>query len=194
MREHLNTAARMTFVTLILTGLLYPVLMTSLAKAIFPAQAGGSLVMDDDHIIGSTLIGQRFSRPYYFQGRPSAAGADGYDGSASSGSNLSPTSKKLRDRVAVDVTRLRAENPDASGPVPVDLVTASASGLDPDLSPEAARWQATRVAKARGVPVPEVEALIAANVKPRTFGFLGEPRVNVLRLNLELDRRFERSP
>ena len=190
MKEHLGVAARMTVVTLLLTGLVYPLLMTGLAGAIFPRQAKGSLIIEDDHPIGSALIGQTFTQPFYFQSRPSAAGANGYDGAGSSGSNLGPTSKKLRDRVAADVARLQADNPEARGPVPVELVTASASGLDPHLSPEAARWQAPRIAKARGVSIEQVEALVTENVEPRTLGFFGEPKVNVLRLNLELDRRF----
>jgi len=164
--------------------------MTWTAEALFPNQAQGSLISDDDATIGSDLIGQSFTKPYYFQGRPSAAGANGYDGAASSGSNLGPTSKKLRDRVARDVARLKADNPDAHDLVPVDLVTASASGLDPDLSPEAARWQAPRIAKARGISTGQVEAVVNVMIESRTLGFFGEPRVNVLRLNLELDRRF----
>lgn len=190
MKREFWIAVRMTAVTLILTGLLYPLAVTGLAQVLFPRQANGSLVAAGGRVVGSDLIGQRFTSPGHVQGRPSAAGADGYDASASGGSNLGPTSQKLRDRVAKDIARLRTENPDAIGPVPVELVTASGSGLDPHLSPEAARWQAPRVAKARGASVVDVERLIQNRVEPRTFGFLGEPRVNVLLLNLDLDTRF----
>jgi len=191
MRSEIATAARMTVVTLVLTGLAYPLLITAIAQLAFPRQANGSLVMaSDGRVIGSQLIAQGFKRPGYFQPRPSAAGADGYDAAASSGANLGPTSQRLRERVAADLERLKGENPAAAGAVPIELVTASGSGLDPDVSPEAARWQAPRVAGARGVAVEDVMQLIEAQVEPRTLGLLGEPRVNVLLLNLELDRRF----
>jgi len=192
MKKELVVALRMTVVTLVLTGLAYPLIVTGVAQVVFPWRANGSVVSADGRVVGSELIGQGFKSPAYFQPRPSAAGADGYDAAASSGSNLGPTSQKLRDRVAADVARLRAENPQASAEVPVELVTTSASGLDPHLSPVSAQWQVARVAAARGVTVGDVQALVDARTEPRTFGLLGEPRVNVLLLNLDLDRRFGR--
>jgi len=192
MKGQAMTALRMTLVTLILTGIAYPLAVTGLARILFPWQSQGSLVLRGGRLLGSELIGQRFENPAYFQGRPSAAGAAGYDAAASSGSNLGPTSKPLRDRVAAEVARLKAENPDAPRPVPIELVTTSGSGLDPHLSPKAARWQARRVAARRGVSVTDLEALIDEHVEDRDLALLGEPRVNVLLLNLDLDRRFPR--
>jgi K+-transporting ATPase ATPase C chain len=190
MRTEILVALRMTAVTLVLTGLGYPLLITGIAQVAFPHPANGSLVTSEGRVVGSELIAQGFAKPAYFQPRPSAAGANGYDPTASSGSNLGPSSQKLRDRVAADLARLRTDNPQAPGPVPVELVTASGSGLDPHLSPEAALWQAPRVAAARGAALGDVETLVKAGVEGRTFGLLGEPRVNVLLLNLALDRRF----
>jgi len=189
MNRELMIAARMTLVTLVLLGLAYPLGVTAVASVLFPRQASGSLVAREGRVVGSELIGQGFANAAYFQPRPSAAGA-GYDAAASSGSNLGPTSQKLRDRVAADVARLQTENPQAQGAVPSELVTTSASGFDPHLSPEAARWQAARVATARGVAASEVVGLVDRHTEARTFGVLGEPRVNVLLLNLDLDQRY----
>jgi K+-transporting ATPase ATPase C chain len=186
-------AIRATVVTLVLTGLLYPFVMTGLAQVLFPWRANGSLVTDEKgQVVGSELIAQGFSNPAYFQPRPSAAGEKGYDATSSSGSNLGPTSKKLQDRINGDLKRLKAENPEATGPVPAELVTASASGLDPHLSPEAMLWQLPRVAKARNVSADRAKAVVDSHVEGRTFGILGEHRVNILLVNLALDRQFGR--
>ena len=186
-------AARVACFTLLLTGVAYPLLVTGLAQVLFPYQAGGSLVRDDrGRLVGSALIGQRFSHPAYFQPRPSAAGEPGYDPTASGGSNLGPTSQKLRDRAISDLERLKKDNPEAAAAVPAELVTTSASGLDPHLSLAGALWQAPRVARARGVAPERLEALVRSSMEDRDGGFLGEPRVNVLLLNLALDRQFGR--
>jgi len=186
MWEQLLPAVRMTLVLTVLTGMLYPALVTGIAQAIFPKQANGSLIEVNGKVIGSELIGQKFSKPEYFQGRPSAAG-DGYDAANSGASNLGPTSQKLVDRIKADAEKFRKENPDFSGPMPADLLTASASGLDPHLSPASAAAQIARVARARGITQEQAQQLVERFTEPRQFGFLGEPRVNVLKLNIELE-------
>lgn len=189
--SELVPAIRTTVVTLILTGLVYPLVMTGAAQALFHDRAQGSLVTDAaGKVVGSELLAQGFSLPGYFQPRPSAAGEKGYDPLASGGSNLGPTSKKLQERAAKALAQLRADNPDAPGPVPVELLTASGSGLDPHLSPAAVLWQAPRVASARRVSLERIRSLVAEFTEGRDLGVLGEPRVNVLALNLALDRRF----
>src|SRR5580765_7350200 len=186
--KQLLIALKVTLVLTLLTGVMYPLLVTGLAKALFRDKADGSMIQAKGHIVGSTLIGQRFTKPEYFHGRPSAAGNDGYDAAGSSGSNLGPTSQKLADRVAADVKTFRAENPAFTGPIPGDAVTASGSGLDPHLSPEAIDAQVPRVAAARGMTANAVSRLVAANTEDRQIGILGEPRINVLKLNLALDK------
>src|SRR6266550_873310 len=191
MKNVFGIAIRTTIVTLVLTGLIYPFVMTGLSQVLFPWRANGSLVTDEKgQVVVSELIAQGFANSAYFQPRPSAAGEKGYDATSSGGSNLGPTSKKLQDRINYDLKRLKAENPLATGPVPAELITASASGLDPHLSPEAILWQVARVAKARGIATDRVKAVVDSNVEGRTFGILGEPRVNVLLANLALDRQF----
>ena len=185
--KNITTAVLMTIVTTILFGLIYPLVVTGLAQVIFPENANGQLLRSSDGtVIGSRLIGQPFSSPGYFQSRPSAAGASGYDAGASSGSNLGPTNQKLIDRVKADVERLKAENP--GKPVPIDLVTTSGSGLDPHISPASAEFQVARVARERGIGEDELRRIVSAHTEGRQFGFLGEPTVNVLELNLDLDR------
>jgi K+-transporting ATPase ATPase C chain len=185
--KNLVTAILMTIVTTLLLGLIYPLLVTGLAQVIFPEQANGSLIKSSDGaVLGSRLIGQPFSSPGYFRSRLSAAGPVGYDAGASSGSNLGPTNQKLIDRVKADVEKLRAENP--GQPVPIDLVTTSASGLDPHISPAAAEFQVPRVARERAMTEDELRRLMKEHTEGRQFGFLGEATVNVLELNMELDR------
>jgi len=183
-------ALRITLAFTVLTGLLYPGLVTGVCQLLFPRQANGSLVEVNGQAVGSSLIGQNFTKPEYFHPRPSAAGSDGYDASASAGSNYGPTNQKLIDRVKASADQFRKENPDYSGPIPSDLVTTSGSGLDPDISAASGEAQAPRIAKARGITVDQVRQLIASNTDGRALGFLGEPRVNVLALNLDLDRQF----
>jgi K+-transporting ATPase ATPase C chain len=190
MLKQLGPAFRITLVLTVLTGLLYPGLVTGLCQLLFHRRANGSLVYVNGQAVGSALLGQNFTKPEYFHPRPSAAGNDGYDPTASAGSNYGPTNQKLIDRVKASVNAFRKENPRYKGPVPADMVTASASGLDPDISPASAEAQAARVAKARGVNLEQIQQIISARTEGRQLGFLGEPRVNVLSLNLELDQRF----
>ncbi len=185
MRKNLIISVLYTIVTAILLGVCYPLLMTGLAQALFRDKANGQLIIKNGQVIGSRIIGQAFTGAGYFHGRPSAAGTNGYDASSSSGSNYGPTNKKYVDQVASDVAALQAERPGA--PVPVDLVTRSASGLDPDITPAAAAFQVPRIAKARGMSDEQVNDLVAKHTRRRQLGFLGEARVNVLELNLDLD-------
>jgi K+-transporting ATPase ATPase C chain len=182
----------MMLVMTVLTGLLYPLAVTGLCQVFFRDEANGSLITVNGQVIGSELIGQNFTKPEYFQPRPSAAGNDGYDATASGGSNLGPTNKKLIDRVQASVDKFHKENPGYSRPIPADLLTTSGSGLDPHISPASAEAQAERVAKARGASADQIRSMIASHTEGRDLGFLGEPRVNVLQLNLELDRTFPR--
>jgi len=194
-RQELIVSLRATAVTLVLTGLLYPLLTTAAANVLFPRRAQGSFVEDErGNVVGSELIAEPFAGDAYLQPRPSAAGEKGWDASGSGGSNLGPTSRALRDRAAKDLERLSQGNPDAQGPVPAELVSASASGLDPHLSPGAALWQVPRIARARGVSEERVQSLVDGKVEDRDLLVLGEPRVNVLLVNLALDRTFGRPP
>lgn len=186
MIRHFSVALRVTIVTIVLLGIAYPLALTGLAQLLFPHQANGSLVMRDGNAVGSEIIGQVWTKPQYFHGRPSAAGK-GYDPAATGGTNLAPTSKKLIDATKATIAALEKENPAVKTPPPMDLVTSSASGIDPDISPDGAYYQSPRVAAARHLSVARVNALIARHVQGRTLGFLGEPRVNVLQLNLALD-------
>jgi K+-transporting ATPase ATPase C chain len=194
MKTMVLIALRTTAVTLLLTGILYPVVITGIAQVFFFSASNGGVVTDErGRPVGSELIAQPFTRPGYFQPRPSAAGEKGFDTTSSGGSNFGPTSKKLRDRAVAELERLQRENPSASGLTPAELITASGSGLDPHLSPAAAQWQVPRIAAARGIAPERVFGLIESETEGRTFGFLGEPRVNVLLLNLALDKQFGRS-
>ncbi len=192
MWTHLLPAFRLTLVLTLLTGLIYPAAVTGIAQVVFPTQANGTLETVGGRVVGSRLIGQNFSRPEYFHPRPSAAGASGYDAAASSGSNLGPTSQKLIDRVTASIAQYRQENPGFTGPIPADAVTASGSGLDPHISPANADIQAARVAAVRSMDIGRVRALVAAATEEPWLGLFGEPRVNVLALNLSLDRDLAR--
>jgi K+-transporting ATPase ATPase C chain len=184
--RHIPTALLYTIVTVIMLGLVYPAVMTGIAMVLFPRQANGSMVVVNGKVVGSDIIGQLWTKPQYFHGRPSAAGK-GYDPTSTGATNRGPTSKMLIDATRAAIAALKKENPDAVGPIPMDLVTSSASGIDPDISPEAAYYQAPRIANVRAMPLELVSTLIAAHVHLRELGFLGEPRVNVLELNLALD-------
>jgi K+-transporting ATPase ATPase C chain len=190
MKQNLKTAFLWTIVTTVLLGIVYPLAVTGLAQLLMPDKANGSLIRVDGTIVGSQLIGQPFVRAGYFHTRPSAAGPAGYDMNASGGSNLAPTNKALMERVAATVKALQTENPDAA--IPVDLVTASASGLDPDISLAAAEFQIPRVARERGINEAELRTIVLRHTEDRQWGFLGEPRVHVLELNLELDQQHPR--
>jgi K+-transporting ATPase ATPase C chain len=185
--HHLVTAALFTVVSVILLGIIYPLGMTGIGMLAFPNQASGSLVHVGGKLVGSDIIGQLWTKPQYFAGRPSAAGKNGYDPTATSGTNLGPTSKKLIKATGDAIKALRKANPAATLPVPMDLVTSSGSGIDPDISPEAAFYQAPRVAQTRHISLATVDAIINTHVHGRELGFLGEPHVNVLELNLALD-------
>jgi len=187
MKKNLITAVLMTIATTVLLGIIYPLVVTGIAQVLFPRKANGQLIEPNGKLIGSRIIGQAFTSPGYFHSRPSAAG-NGYDPMNSNGSQLGPTNQKLIDRVKSDVAAAQAENPGT--PVPIDLVTTSASGLDPEISPAAAAFQVPRVAKARGVKEDQLRQLVGKHTENRQLGFLGEPRVNVLELNLELDQQF----
>jgi K+-transporting ATPase ATPase C chain len=185
MKKNLLISIWFTLATTVLLGIIYPLVVTGFAQVLFPRQANGELIKSGDKLVGSHLIGQPFTAAGYFYSRPSAAGTAGYDPTASGGSNLGPTNKALVDRVNASVQQLQPTNPNT--PIPADLVTTSGSGLDPDISPASAEFQIPRVAKERGMSEQDVRALVAKHTKGRQWGFLGEPRVNVLDLNLDLD-------
>jgi potassium-transporting ATPase KdpC subunit len=190
MLSQLWPALRINIFLTILLGVAYPLAVTGISQIVFPHQANGSLITQNGQVIGSELIGQNFSKPEYFQPRPSAAGNDGYDPTASGGFNYGPTNQKLIDRVKASVAKFHKENPDYHGPIPADLLTGSASGLDPEISPASAQAEAPRVAKARGISTDQLGQLVAQYTKSPDLGLLGEPRVNVLKLNLALDQQF----
>lgn len=187
--HHVGVATAYTLFSVVMLGIVYPLLIAGIAKLAFPAQAGGSIVRVDGRVVGSDLVGELWTKPQYFHGRPSAAGKNGYDPTATGGTNLGPTSKKLIDATRATMQALVKDNPGATGPIPMDLVTSSGSGIDPDISPEGAYYQVPRIAQARHLPRATVDALVAGAIHGRELGFLGEPHVNVLQLNLELDRR-----
>ena len=193
MWSQLSPGLRINIFLTILLGVIYPLAITGICQVVFPHQANGSLITQGDKVIGSELIGQNFTKPEYFQPRPSAAGNDGYDATASAASNYGPTNQKLVDRVKASVEKFRKENPDYQGPIPADLLTSSGSGLDPDLSPDSARVQVARVARSRGISADQLNQLVEQNIQSPDLGVLGEPRVNVLKLNLALDRQFPRT-
>jgi K+-transporting ATPase ATPase C chain len=186
--SELKPAILFTIVLTVLTGILYPLAMTGVAQALFHKQANGSLIERNGTVIGSEIIGQNFTKPEYFHPRPSAAGSNGYDATSSGGSNLGPSNPALADRLTKDAAQFRKDNPDFTGPIPADAITTSASGLDPEISPANALAQAPRVAQARQASKDAVENLVRANTQTRDLGVLGEPRVNVLKLNLALDQ------
>ncbi len=190
MLQQLMPALRMTLLLTVLTGFLYPGVVTGLCQVFFKDKANGSLVRVNGQVVGSTLLGQNFTKPEYFHPRPSAAGNDGYDPTASTGSNLGPTSQKLYDRVKASADQFRKENPAFTGIIPADALTASGSGLDPHISIANAEAQAARVAKARGANGAAIQKLVDASAEDRDFGLFGEPRVNVLKLNLVLDGQY----
>jgi K+-transporting ATPase ATPase C chain len=187
MLSELKPAILITIAFTVITGIAYPLAVTGIAQMLFHRQANGSLIEQNGKVIGSELIGQNFTRPEYFHPRPSAAGSGGYDATASGGSNLGPTNPALHDRLTRDAAQFRKDNPDFTGPIPADAITASGSGLDPEISPANALAQAPRVATARGLSRDAVIALVNTTTQQRDFGILGEPRVNVLKLNLALD-------
>jgi potassium-transporting ATPase KdpC subunit len=190
MLSQLWPALRINIFLTVLLGVAYPLAVTGVSQILFPHQANGSLVTKNGQVIGSELLGQNFAKPEYFQPRPSAAGNDGYDPTASGGFNQGPTNQKLIDRVKAAVDKFHKDNPDYNGPIPADLLTASASGLDPDISPASAQAEVPRVAKARGISVDQLNQLLAEYTQSPDLGLLGEPRVNVLKLNLALDQKY----
>ena len=190
MLSQLWPALRINVFLMILLGIGYPLAVTGVSQVLFPHQANGSLITKGNQVVGSELIGQNFTKPEYFQPRPSAAGNDGYDPTASGGYNFGPTNQKLIDRVKASVDKFHKDNPDFHGPIPADLLTGSGSGLDPDISPASAQAQEPRVAKARGIPAEQLSQLVARYTKSPDLGLLGEPRVNVLKLNLALDDQY----